>query len=210
MQLSPINNNSTAFKGYTDIKARRFINGYKKINRSKVTSAKDVSARTNSINISYNKLHNNINLMMDKLHRKTKLTVWDGQVKELQITNPITKKKLIFWQTVNMQELGNIVGNRILVSNPLPSNDVAAGSLALDLLRINSKNVDRFFYESAISELIQKAEKADNIFQKWKLKYHINKIIKYKKQCNIDSSETKETLLKKVNVAFSKSQTKEI
>ena len=97
-----------------------------------------------------------------------------------------------------------------MVSNPLPSNDVAAGSLALDLLRINSKNVDRFFYDSAISELIQKAEKADNIFEKWKLKPQINKIIKYKEKCNIDSPETKETLLKKVNDAFSKSKTKEI
>ncbi len=207
MQLSPINNNSTAFKGYTDIKARRFINGYKKFNRSKIN---DVNAKANAINISYNKLHNNINLMMDKLHRKTKLTVWDGQVKELQITNPITKKKLIFWQTDNIKDLGKIEKNRILVSNPLPSNDVAAGSLALDLLRINSKNVDRFFYDSAISELIQKAEKADNIFEKWKLKPQINKIIKYKEKCNIDSPETKETLLKKVNDAFSKLQTKEI
>ncbi len=207
MQLSPISNNSTTFNGYTDIKVRRFINGYKKINRSKIN---DINAKANTINISYNKLHNNINLLMDKLHSKTKLTVWSGQVKELQITNPITKKKLIFWQTVNINDIGKIDKNRIFVSNTLPSNDVAAGSLALDLLKINSKNVDRFFYDSAISELIQKAEKADNIFEKWKLKSQINKIIKYKEQCNIDSPETKETLLKKVNDAFSKLQTKEI
>ena len=57
MQLSPINNNSTTFKGYTDIKARRFINGYKKFNRSKIN---DVNAKANAINISYNKLHNNV------------------------------------------------------------------------------------------------------------------------------------------------------
>ncbi len=210
MQLSPISNNSTTFNGYTGIKVRRYVNGYKKINLGKVTFIDDVVAKINAINASYNKLNNNMNLLMDKLHSKTKLTVWDRLMEELQISNPITKKKLIFWQTSNLCDIGNIKNNRILVSNPIPSNDIAAGSLALDLLKIDSKDVDRFFYKSAISELMQNAEKADNVFTKWKLKHHINKIIKYKEQCNIDSPETKETLLKKVNDAFSKSQMKEI
>lgn len=210
MQLLPINNNSTTFEGYTAIKARRFINGYKKANLGDVAFTKGAVTKIAVINGSYAKLHNSINLLMDELHSKTKLTVWDNHVKEFQISNPITNKKLIFWKTDNKQDWGSIRTNRIFVSETLPHNATAARSLAHNLSAIKSAEIDSFFYNSAISELMQKAEKADNIFEKWKLKHHINKIIKYKEQCNIDSPETKETLLKKVNDAFSKSQTKEI
>ena len=201
MQLSLISNNSTTFNGYTKRKALRFVDDYKNLH---LNNAPFLSF---DINRSFDKLQKALNCFMNKLHPETQLTVGGNRVKEFQIKNPISSKVLIFLQGVD-EKIGTIKSNQIIVSCPLPTNPGEADNLANDLQSVKKEDVDRFFYDSAISELMQKAEKADNIFEKLKLKHHINKIIKYKEQCNIDSPETKETLLKKVNDAFSKSQKK--
>lgn len=228
MQVQSVNNNQTiSFNGYVSRKATQYINFLERRFMSGIDfSYEPVTMEDRRIHNflkrdacyvskSCNNLRSALNEFMSKLHPNTRFTVVIPKGHELgdfQISNPITKKVLNFTQEYASKEhyIGTIQKHRIAVREPVICDRWGFADWARDINRINPAEVDRIFYDDAIDELKDKASKANNWFKKQMLKRYITKIIKYKEKCNIDSPETKETLLKKVNDAFSKLQTKEI